>query len=298
VAPNFSFLVEISSQKTYPQTHKKMLTLKYKNLLLQRIVLSTLTQKPIKITHIQTEQIGLQDYEISLLRLIEKITVGTIIKISHTGMVLEYHPGILQGGVVSHECVGKGMGYFMELLVIVAPYCKQSLKITLNGLTNDGISIDLYRTLLLPQLKHVGIDGVELVLKKRGCLPKGGGQVIFSCPIVKQLKPFEIVERGLIRKIRGVAYCTRMSPQFANRVVQGAKQILDPFVDVFIYTDVSKGIEAGPSPGYGLSLVAESIEYCLFSNEISYEQQFETPEELGMDCAKGLLLELQKSIHK
>lgn len=44
-----------------------------------------------------------------------------------------------------------------------------------------------------------------LQIKKRGAAPLGGGQIIFKCPIVRNLKTLQFLEKGKIKKIRGVA---------------------------------------------------------------------------------------------
>jgi len=79
----------------------------------------------------------------------------------------------------------------------------------------------MIRTVTLPHLHLFGItDGLELQvsststesdlqadeqIKKRGAAPLGGGQVIFKCPIVRNLKTLQFLEKGKIKKIRGVA---------------------------------------------------------------------------------------------
>jgi RNA 3'-terminal phosphate cyclase-like protein len=74
----------------------------------------------------------------------------------------------------------------------------------------------------------------------------GGGEVIFSCPNVRQLKPVQFTDEGRIKRIRGIAYCTRVSPQTANRIVESARSVLNRYIpDVYIYTDVYKGAESG-----------------------------------------------------
>jgi RNA 3'-terminal phosphate cyclase-like protein len=70
--------------------------------------------------------------------------------------------------------------------------------------------------------------------------------VIFSCPNVRQLKPVQFTDEGRIKRIRGIAYCTRVSPQTANRIVESARSVLNRYIpDVYIYTDVYKGAESG-----------------------------------------------------
>lgn len=45
----------------------------------------------------------------------------------------------------------------------------------------------------------------------------------FTCPIVRELKPIDFTDPGLIKRIRGNAYCTKVSPQIANRVAESSR---------------------------------------------------------------------------
>ena len=56
----------------------------------QRLVLSTLTGTPIRITDIRLHDSapGLRDYEASFLRLMEKLSNGCVVEINETGMFL------------------------------------------------------------------------------------------------------------------------------------------------------------------------------------------------------------------
>ncbi|KAJ8331538.1 hypothetical protein QVD99_001807 [Batrachochytrium dendrobatidis] len=258
---------------------RRMLQFDGHNYFRQRLILATLSRKSIRIENIRSEDEeypGLADYEASFLRLLEKITNGSIIEINYAGTGVTYHPGTISGGRITHECPpSRAIGYFLESIIALAPFAKDSLELTLIGITNDNVdtSVDLIRTLLLPQLNRFGIeDGVELKISKRGAAPLGGGQVTFTCPIVRQLKPVQFIDPGHIKRIRGIAYATRMSPQMANRVVEAARGILTRYIpDVYIYTDVYKGQESGKSPGYALSLVAESTTQALVSSECAYQ---------------------------
>jgi hypothetical protein len=54
----------------------------------QRILLSVLSGKSLRIDNIRSDDVhvGLRDYEVNLLRLVEKVTNGSTIEISVTGM--------------------------------------------------------------------------------------------------------------------------------------------------------------------------------------------------------------------
>nr|KAJ3419533.1 rRNA-processing endoribonuclease [Polyrhizophydium stewartii] len=245
----------------------------------QRLVLATLSGKAVRIENIRSDDEdhpGLADFEASFLRLLEKATNGCTIEINHTGTAVTFKPGTISGGRIRHDCPpSRAIGYFLEPMIALAPFAKKPLELTLTGITNDNvdISVDLVRTLLLPQLARFGIeDGVELKVAKRGAAPLGGGEISFTCPVVRQLKPSQFVDPGHIKRIRGIAYATRMSPQMANRVVEAARSLLTRYIpDVYIYTDVYKGQESGKSPGYALSLVAESTTGALVAAECAYQ---------------------------
>ena len=64
--------------------------------------------------------------------------------------------------------------------------------------------------------------------------------------MVRSLKAATAVDEGQIKRIRGIAYATRVSPQTANRMVEAARGVLNTFIpDIFIYTDHYKGNESG-----------------------------------------------------
>lgn len=52
--------------------------------------------------------------------------------------MLFYQPGLLYGGVVEHDCnTQRSVGYYLEALLMLAPFMKMPLKATLRGVTND-----------------------------------------------------------------------------------------------------------------------------------------------------------------
>ena len=63
-------------------------------------------------------------------------------------------PGIIAGGNVVHDCPSsRSIGYFLEPVVMLAPFAKKPLQLTLRGITTDdndlserpGLSLTKYR---------------------------------------------------------------------------------------------------------------------------------------------------------
>ncbi|GLC44223.1 hypothetical protein PLESTB_000754400 [Pleodorina starrii] len=243
----------------------------------QRLVCSTLSGRPIRIDDIRAadpESPGLRDFEASFLRLLEKLTNGCVVEINETGTSLRYRPGVVVcGSGLTHDCgTSRSIGYFLEPLLVLGLYGKKPLSITLRGITNDETDpgVDTFRTVTLPLLrKALGVeDGLELRVVSRGAAPGGGGEVALRVPLVKQLGAISMEDEGMVKRIRGVAYSMKVSPQVTNRMVDGARGVLNALLaDVYVFTDATSGAASGKSPGYGITLVAETTSGCLISAE-------------------------------
>jgi RNA 3'-terminal phosphate cyclase-like protein len=266
----------------------------------QRVICCVLAGRPFRIDGIRadSDKPGVHEHEASLLRLLTKITNGTRVEISPTGTTLKVKPGILSGGSISHECAGsnRGIGYFLEFLLAVAPFSKHPLDATLTGFTNtdDDTSVDIIRTVTLKTLSGLlgNPPGMELKVTRRGVPPGGGGLVNLKVPIVQKTTAVQWTDFAKIKRIRGIAWSTKVSPALAARVIESAKGELLPHTqNVYIYGDHYKGPEAGASPGYGVCLVAESTTGAVLAAQCQGSPS-EGPEACGKLCATRLLREV------
>ena len=100
------------------------------------------------------------------------------------GTAILLKPGVIAGGSVTHECpLSRSVGYFLEPVIMLAPFAKKPIQLTLRGITTDehdlSVSthvplrlsviysyyekVDIIRTVTLPHLQLFGIsDGLEL----------------------------------------------------------------------------------------------------------------------------------------
>ena len=273
------------------------------NYLRQRLILSTLSGIPVKIKKIrhQDDHPGLKEFEANLLRLLDQITNGTEIVISVTGTTLVYKPGIIYGGKFEHECNNeRSIGYYLEVLLCLAPFCKHSIKAKLLGITNmpSEPSIDFIKETSLPLMRQFGlIANLDIVINNRGLFPNGGGEIVFTCPVSSKLKQVQCKDPGKIKRVRGVAFACRVSPQIPNRLVESARGVLNNFLpDVYIYTDHRKGPQSGKSPGFGICLYAETTNGHVLAAETyarkDMENQSLVPEDIGKLAANTLLEEI------
>ncbi|KAJ7981241.1 RNA 3'-terminal phosphate cyclase-like protein [Quillaja saponaria] len=271
----------------------------------QRLLLATLSSTPVLIEDIRADETwpGLQKHEVSLLRLIEKICDDCVVEINETGTKLKYKPGIVMGGRhLVHDCgVSRSIGYFLEPLLVL-------------GITNDSkdSSVDTFRSTTLPILKRFGVpsEGLDLKIENRGVPPNGGGEVVMSVPIVQSLTAVTWTDEGMVKRIRGVTFSTRVSAQFENTMIHAARGIFNRLLpDVHIFTDHKAGPQAGNSPGYGISLVAESSSACFISADTAVyharpeeitefeddeKKELMPPGDIGEKIASALLGEIEQ----
>lgn len=292
---------------------KPSLTFKGCNHIRQRLVLSTLSGKPIEIAEIRhkDDEPGLKGYEVDLLKLLEKVTNGTVVEISETGTCVRYRPGLLWGGgPVEHECgTERGVGYHLEALLLLAPFCKRPLDVVLTGVTHHPLdpSVDSVKQSSLAVLGRFLGPGVasslELNVERRGVAPLGGGRVRLRAPVCRVLRPVRLLKPGKVKRVRGWAFTVRVSPTVANRVVAAAKGILLDFLpDIYIHTDHTGGGgakgAAARSPGFGICLVAETTEGAVLCADAMSEppgpEGPSIPEEVGERGARTLLREIYR----
>ncbi|KAI9115444.1 hypothetical protein K1719_013763 [Acacia pycnantha] len=152
--------------------------------------------------------------------------------------------------------------------------------------------------------------GVSRSIESRGVPPEGGGEVVLSVPIVQSLTAVSWTDEGMVKRIRGVTFSARVSSQFEHSMIHAARGIFNRLLpDVHIFTDHKAGPQAGKSPGYGISLVAETTSGCFISvnTAVSRDHAEETsdftddekkglipPEDVGQQTAYALLQEIQQ----
>nr|XP_033326542.1 RNA 3'-terminal phosphate cyclase-like protein [Megalopta genalis] len=291
-----------------PEKVNKILTYEGCNYLRYRLLLSTLSGKPVRITEIRIkdDDPGVREYEVSFIRLLDKITNGSRIELNETGTNLYYNPGLLYGGDLEHDCsLQRGLGYYLEAVIILAPFCKQPINIKLRGVTNNTTDpcVDRIKATAIPIIKKFlpGDNEVILNITKRGAAPLGGGEVIFKCPASRNLRTVQFQNSGMVKRIRGTACSIRVSPAIANRMIESAKGVLLKFLpDVYIHTDNCRGAASGKSPGFGISLSAETTTEAFFGGEAFSPLRTTNsvpcvPEDIGKEAAMKLVDEIYRN---
>lgn len=74
--------------------------------------------------------------------MLDKLTNGTKIELNESGTSIYYLPGLLYGGELEHDCsLQRSIGYYLEGIMILAPFCKEPINLKLRGITNNSAGI-------------------------------------------------------------------------------------------------------------------------------------------------------------
>ena len=288
-----------------------------------RLVLATLARKKLEISGIRSddESPGLRKEEASFVRLVDKLTSGSRIEINETGTTLRYAPGFLAGGSVEHDCSrsGRAVGWFLDAVLPLAPFGAAALELTLLGATcgDDACrGADAIRAGALPLLKSFGVEDCGVRVARReaavleedkteallaACASAARGNIVLTCAPLRKLSPAALDAVGLVKRVRGVAYCTRAAPALANRAVAACRGPLNHLLaDVRVTTDAAGKKDCAPAPGFGVCVVAETLDDKVLCAELDaawYRADDggpPTPEDLGEAAALVLLDQVNK----
>ena len=299
------------SQKQNQKSKPKSLPyqeFKGSNLFRLKIAYAFLLNRPIRISEIRSDSTnpGMTPYEISFLKLVSEISNGTKVHINQTGTMFTLIPGTITnkyGSEFSFDCdKSRCITYYAEGILPISLYGKESLHIILNGITNNSIdnSVDSFKmsTCVLLQKLVIG-DTVEFKILKRGVLPNGEGSVSFKIPIITGLAPFDWNKEGKIKRIRGVAFTSKLGSSFTSMMIDTCRGVLNNFLpDVWIAVDNYKSKDLDKiSPGYGISLTAETKEgFALSTDMINDNDNLRmNANDLGKECTLKFLNDIYKS---
>lgn len=268
----------------------------------QVLLCSVLSERPVTaelINQFETPS-GLKPCEERFLQLVETVSNGCKLAISKGGNQLRFQPGLVtnnEGVEFDFDCgLDRCISYYLEYLLVIAIFSKSALNVHLQGITNDEYdnSVDSIQQELLPLLKErYGFDNeLQMKVLKRGYLPLGGGDVHVIIPSVKSLNKVTLLEKGYVKRIRGVCAGSKISTTFLSRTVNKTREVFNQYLpDVWVFTDYFKGDKSSVSPGYSLSLVAETNTGSLLTADATLENN--DPEEVAVLATSRLLDEIK-----
>lgn len=246
------------------------------------IILSLLSRKSIVI-NLKSD---LQNY-LTFLNFIKIISPrSTYVKADNS---LAFSPKSLGGNFFFKD---SSITYNLKFLILISPFLKESVEAEMNGITNDLESVDLLKITFSCIFKFFNLPKFEINIKKRGFSPLGEGLVIFKGRNVNEIKNIEASNPEKLLKIRGLVVTARIGSDYSHRMINEIKNNMSDLGDTKVQTIVNNRNDSGPSPGYEISLVAES-KNGLFCSTLSSTSEQLLPEKMAKLCCFNLINEIK-----
>ena len=224
------------------------------------LALSAILRKPFTIHDIRSKRKnpGLQAQHLEAAEALAQITKAQTEGVKFGSKKITFIPQKILPGDYQFEVRTAG-SITLLLQAILLPLCLAhgTSRVTLVGGTHVPWSppFHYFSKVLLPTLELMGVS-TEAAIEKWGFYPKGGGKIQLKINPIDELKPVSLIDRGLLKKIRGVSTISNLPKHVAERQKEQAlKRIqrelkIDPEITI-LYDVPSNG------PGSFLFLFAE-----------------------------------------
>ena len=228
--------------------------------------LATITGQPVRIDRIRANRKnpGLAPQHLTSVRAAASLCQAEVSGDTLGSTTLEFMPtrppqaGHYTFDVTEARKGGSAGSVTLILQTILLPLAlaNGSSKVILKGGTHVAWSppVTYVQEVYLPTLKQLGLQA-EVKLKAWGWYPQGGGEVELRVTSSKKpLRGLQLLERGAIKQIRGLAVVTQLPAHIPQRMANRAENLLS---QAHLPAQIKPVRERGIATGAGIFLTAE-----------------------------------------
>lgn len=227
--------------------------------------LAAITGEPIRIAGIRAgrKKPGLAAQHLTAVRAAATICHGQLQGDALGSMMLEFIPGgAVQAGTYSFDVTEAQQGgsagaitLVLQTILLPLALAQGDSQITLRGGTHVIFSptMTYIEQVYLPMLRRMGITA-QVKLGAWGWYPRGGGEVTLQVQGGCKLTGLHLLERGELKRVRGLAVATELPAHIPQRMASRAENLLRA-AGLRVYVQALR--EKGVAPGAGIFLTAE-----------------------------------------
>ena len=185
------------------------------------LALSAILRRPFTIHHIRStrKNPGLQAQHLEAVKALARITEAETEGVRFESQKITFVPKRIVPGNYEFDVRTAG-SVTLLLQAIFLPLClgEGTSRLTLVGGTHVPWSppFHYFTEVLLTTLQPLGIS-VDPAIEKWGFYPRGGGKIHLKIEPVVELKSISLVDRGSLKKIRGLSAISNLPKHVAER---------------------------------------------------------------------------------
>jgi len=225
------------------------------------LTLSILLEKPFRIHNIRVgrSKPGLQRQHLTAVQACQELSKAEVNGAELGSSEIEFHPKQIQHGNLKFDTgTAASTVLIFQGLALPLAFGSSSTNLEIVGGTNNPLAPStLYlQQVFLPTVKRMGFDA-SLRVEKYGWYPKGGGLLSANITPIKRLNSINILNRGNLTKLYGIALISNLPKHIAEREKkQCLKRLFDFNPDLEKNTKVE--ILEAPSIGQGTELFLQA----------------------------------------
>ncbi|NHI89100.1 MAG: RNA 3'-terminal phosphate cyclase [Candidatus Thorarchaeota archaeon] len=266
------------------------------------VSLSALTMKAVRITKIRAgrSKPGLKRQHIAGIEVTGKIVDAKIKGLTVGSTAVEFIPNDRKGGTISYDVGTAGsISLVLQAALLPAILSHEPISFSLKGGTDVKWSppVDYMRDVFAHTLKHLG-PRIEVLQKKRGHYPRGGGEVVCDVTPVRNVNFLEAVQFGGLSKIGGISHCVRLPSHIAERQAAAAEDVILRHLNIkaeIVRESYHKGNDPHLGPGSGIVIWAES-EHGIRMGMDALGERGKSAESVGTEAASQLVEEVSSGM--
>lgn len=195
------------------------------------LALAALLGREVKIINIRAKRPrpGLQRQHMVSVQAVAELSSAKVDGLRLGSTEIVFRPGSIQSGTFRFNIGTAGsVTLVMQAILPVMAFAPGPIGIEIRGGTDVPWSppIDYMRFVFSQLLEKFGF-GIDIVVRRRGHYPRGGGVVVVSVPNPPRvLRSVSLKERGEIRAIEGLSHAVRLPRHVAERQARSAEEYL------------------------------------------------------------------------